>query len=633
MQPDDFPDLTLPFAAVSFDGLTTRIQYEEAPAVTESTPHLPAPLGLILRRLLPAAALMLALAACGSEAPPLPPVAETVPDGADLTLATESGKPPARAGVAAAHPLAVEAGLAVLARGGSAVDAAVAVQAMLGLVEPQSSSIGGGAFLLHYEAESGQVTAFDGRETAPAGATAGMFLGSDGEPLGWLDAVIGGRSTGVPGVMPMLGTAQERFGALAWSELFTETIDAAENGFAVPQRLARFAAGNRWPQADQPDTIALFTNAAGDIISAGDTWTNPAYGRTLRALAENGPRALLEPPISTRIIERTAAFPLPGTLKQADFDAYEPVVGEALCRQVMNHRVCVPPPPSSGVALLQMLVILEQTNIAERGPEDPVAWLQFAEASRLMYADRDQFVADPAFVDIPIDGLLDPDYIAERAGLIGDRAGGMPLPGSPPGFEFGSEDGYRATGTTHFVVVDAAGNVVTMTSSVESIFGSGRVVDGFFLNNQLTDFSFRPEIDGLPAANAVAPGKRPRSSMTPTLVFDADDRLVAALGSPGGSAILVYNAKTLVGLLAWGLPIQEAIDLPNLLAWRENFFGEVNRFPEELLGALAELGVEVRAGRGEESGLHGVVLRADGTIEGAADPRREGIWRQLEAGE
>ncbi len=536
---------------------------------------------------------------------------------------------PGRAGVAAAHPMAVEAGLAVLARGGSAADAAVAVQAMLSLVEPQSSGIGGGAFLLHYAAASGEITAFDGRETAPAGADPGMFLDADGEPLGWFDAIIGGRSTGVPGVMPMLGAAQERYGKLPWSALFEETIAAAEEGFAVPQRLARFAAGGRWPQSNQPDLLALLSNTEGERISAGETWRNPDFGATLRAMAEGGPRTLLSPPISSAIIERTAAFPLPGTLRQSDFDAYRPGVTEPICAPFRGHRVCVPPPPSSGVAILQMLAILEHTDIAERGPQDPVAWLQFAEASRLMYADRDRFIADPAFVDIPLAGLLDPDYIAERAALIGERAGPLPQAGTPPGAEFAEDDAFRQTGTSHFVVVDADGNVVTMTTSVESIFGSGRVVGGFFLNNQLTDFSFRPDVDGVPVANAVAPGKRPRSSMSPVLVFDADDRLVAALGSPGGSAILVYNAKTLVGLLAWGLSLQEAIDLPNLVALGEHFFGEASRFPEPVLAGLAELGVEVRPGRGEESGLHGVVFHADGRAEGAADPRREGTWRTL----
>lgn len=576
-----------------------------------------------LRCLVAGAALLGWLSACSVPQPSEPSAPDRLGASPDST-GSHAG------GVAAAHPLAVDAGLAVLARGGSAADAAVAVQAMLSLVEPQSSGIGGGAFLLHYAAASGELTAFDGRETAPAGAEPGMFLNAEGEPLGWFEGIVGGRATGVPGVMPMLGAAQQRYGRLPWSELFHETIATAEQGFAVPERLARFAGGNRWPQADQPDLIALFTNADGEIISAGETWRNPAFAATLRAMAENGPRTLIEPPISTRIIERTAAFPLPGTLRQSDFDAYQPAVADPICGSFRRYRICVPPPPSSGVALLQMLAILEHTDIAERGPDDPVAWLQFAEASRLMYADRDRFVADPAFVEVPIAGLLDPDYVAERATLIGQRVGAVPPAGSPPGAVFADDEGFRRTGTSHFVVVDAAGNVATMTSSVESIFGSGRVVDGFFLNNQLTDFSFRPAVDGIPVANAVAPGKRPRSSMAPVLVFDADDRLVAALGSPGGSAILVYNAKTLVGLLAWDLSLQESIELPNLVALGENFFGEASRFPEAVRAGLAELGIEVRPGRGEESGLHGVVFHADGRIEGAADPRREGIWRVLE---
>ena len=566
------------------------------------------------------------LLGCGPVAPPDESSEPAIVETPEEMQAAER----VRAGVAAAHPMAVEAGLAVLARGGSAVDAAVAVQAMLSLVEPQSSGIGGGAFLLHYAAESGAVTAFDGRETAPAGADPDMFLDADGEPLGWFDAIIGGRATGVPGVMPMLGAAHERYGQLPWSTLFGETISAAENGFTVPQRLGRFAAGGRWPQAEQPDLIELFTNEEGEIISAGETWRNPAFAETLRAMAERGPRTLLEPPYSTAIIERTSSFPLPGTLKQADFDAYSPGVSEPVCGPYRGHRVCVPPPPSSGVVLLQMLAILEHTDIDQRGPDDPVAWLQFAEASRLMLADRDRYVADPAFVDIPLAGLLDPAYIAERASLIGDQAGPVPEAGTPPGVDFADDDGYRKTGTSHFVVVDQAGNVVSMTSSVESIFGSGRVVGGFFLNNQLTDFSFRPEINEVAVANAVAPGKRPRSSMSPVLVFDEQNRLVAALGSPGGSAILVYNAKTIVGLLAWELSLQEAINLPNLVALGENFHGEAARFPEPVLIGLAELGIEVRPGRGEESGLQGVILRANGEVDGAADPRREGIWQALQ---
>lgn len=542
--------------------------------------------------------------------------------------AVAPGQAPPVAGVAAAHPLAVEAGLEVLAKGGSAADAAVAVQAMLGLVEPQSSGIGGGAFLLHYEAATGKILAFDGREAAPAGATPGMFLDAAGEPLPWREGILTGRATGVPGVMPMLGAAQARFGRLPWSALFDGVIRTAEQGFAVPSRLARFASGP-WPQAAGPDARALFGRPDGSTVEPGEPFTNPAYAATLRGMAARGPRALLEPPISTAIIERTRAEPLPGTLAQADFDAYQPRVAAPVCGPFLVYVVCVPPPPSSGVSLLQMLAILDRTDIASRGPDDPQAWFLFAEASRLMYADRNQYVADPAFVAVPVAGLLDPAYVAARSTLIADRAGPPPAAGTPPGVARGADATAEQSGTSHFVVVDAAGNVASVTTSVESLFGSGRAVGGFFLNNQLTDFSFRPTEDGLPVANAVAPGKRPRSSMSPVLVLDRDGRLVAALGSPGGSAILAYNAKALVGLLAWRLPLQEAIDLPNVIARGEETFGEAPKLAPGVLEALAARGVVVKPGRGEESGLHGLVIAPDGAVTGAADPRREGVWRTL----
>jgi gamma-glutamyltranspeptidase/glutathione hydrolase len=546
------------------------------------------------------------------------------------TPVRDQGSAPARtAGVAAANPYAVEAGLEVLRAGGSATDAAVAVQAMLGLVEPQSSGIGGGAFLLHFDAASGKVTAFDGRETAPAGATPDMFLGPEAQPLDWRVGVVGGRSTGVPGVMPMLGAAQAHFGKLPWKNLFDPAIRAAEQGFVVPGRLARFANGP-WPQANLEDAQALFSRADGKRIQAGDQFANPAYGATLRRLAERGPRALLEPPASTEIIERTRAEPLPGSLEQADFDAYQPRVGEPVCGPYRIYLVCVPPPPSSGVALLQLLAILDRTDIAARGPGDPQAWYLFAEASRLMYADRNEYVADPAFVAVPIAGLLDPGYVAARAALISERAGPPPAAGQPSGVARGKDATREAAGTSHFVVIDAAGNAVSVTTSVESLFGSGRAVRGFFVNNQLTDFSFRPVEDGKPVANAVAGGKRPRSSMSPVIVLDGEGRLVAALGSPGGSAILAYNAKVLVGLLAWNLPMQQAIDLPNLIASGSSYFGEAPKFPPTVLEGLAARGIEVKPGRGEESGLHGVAVRADGTLDGAADPRREGQWVTLQ---
>jgi len=532
-------------------------------------------------------------------------------------------------GVAAANPYAVEAGLEVLRAGGSAADAAVAVQAMLGLVEPQSSGIGGGAFLLHYESATGQVTAFDGRETAPAGATPDMFLQADGKPMPWRDGVVGGRSTGVPGAMVMLGAVQQRFGRRPWSTLFEPAIRAAEGGIATPGRLARFANGD-WPQARLEDATAMFSRPDGRRLQAGDPYVNTAYGATLRQLASKGPRALLEPPISTQIIERTHADPLPGTLAQSDFDAYQPRVGEPVCGPYRVYVVCVPPPPSSGAALLQLLAILDRTDIAERGPGDPQAWFLFAEASRLMYADRNEYFGDPAFVDVPVAGLLDPGYVAARAALIGEVAGPPPAAGRPAGVERGRDATREPAGTSHFVVIDAAGNVVSMTTSVESLFGSGRAVGGFFLNNQLTDFSFQPVENGKPVANAVAGGKRPRSSMSPVIVLDRQGRLVAALGSPGGSAILAYNAKALVGLLAWGLPMQQAIDLPNLIAAGNAWFGEAPKFAPDLLAALAARGVEVKSGRGEESGLHGFAVRPDGTLDGAADPRREGEWKTLQ---
>jgi gamma-glutamyltranspeptidase/glutathione hydrolase len=404
----------------------------------------------------------------------------------------------------------------------------------------------------------------------------------------------------------------------------------AEAGFEVPKRLARFA-GSDFRQATLPDARALFGKPDGGTVQAGEILRNPAYAATLRALASRGPRALLEPPLADEIVVRTRAEPRPGTLARADFAAYRPREGAPLCRPYRVYVVCVPPPPSSGVSLLQMLAILEHTDIATRGPADAQAWFLFAEASRLMYADRDRYVADPAFVAVPVAGLLDPAYVAARAALIGERAGPPPAAGEPPATaaaRYGTDATHEAAGTSHFVVVDANGDVVSMTTTVESLFGSGRAVGGFFLNNQLTDFSFRPVDEGRPVANAVAPGKRPRSSMAPVIVLDRGGRVVAALGSPGGSAILAYNAKTIVGLIDWKLPLQQAIELPNVIARGKDYFGEAAKFPPEVLAALAARGVEIKPGRGEESGLHGVVLRGDGALEGGADPRREGVWRQ-----
>lgn len=539
-------------------------------------------------------------------------------------------EPVRQPGVAAAHPMAVEAGLEMLREGGTALDAAVAVQAMLGLVEPQSSGVGGGAFLLYYEHATRRITAYDGRETAPAAATAGLFLDGEGKPLSYRDAVLSGRSTGVPGAIAMLGLAHQQHGKLPWSDLFEPARRAAQEGFAMPQRLARFVNGD-FPQAGEPDVKALYSRADGTPAQAGDAITNPAYAATLGRIAARGPRALLEPPLADAIIRRVAAQPRPGALSRGDLAVYQPRVAGPLCGPFLVYLVCVPPPPSSGVSLLQLLAILERKEIGLLGPDDPEAWFLFAEASRLMYADRDRYVADPVHVEVPVPGLLDPDYVARRADQIGDAAGPPPAAGEPSPLRRAQDSTAEASGTSSYVVVDARGNVASVTTTVESLFGSGRAVNGFFLNNQLTDFSFNPVgPDGEQVANAVAPGKRPRSSMAPVIVLDRDGGVVAALGSPGGSAILAYNAKALVGLLAWGLPLQQAIELPNLVARGGAFNGEAAKFPPAVLEALAQRGVVVQSGRGEESGLHGIVLHDDGTTEGAADPRREGVWRRLE---
>ncbi len=528
--------------------------------------------------------------------------------------------------VISANPLAARAGMEVLERGGSAVDAAIAVQAMLSLVEPQSSGIGGGSFITYYDGATRHVSVNDGRETAPAQATPGMFLDEGGKPLPFDRAVLSGRATGVPGVVANLALAHKEHGRLPWRTLFGAAERTADEGFIVSPRLGRLLAGN-FAENSAPDVVAYFARPGGGKLRAGDRLKNPAYAVFLRRLAAQGPAALYAGETAARIVARTRADPLGGSMTMADLAAYRPVKREPICRPYRVYLVCAPPPPASGIGTLELLGLLERTDIDRREPGDPQAWFLFAEASRLMYADRDRYVGDPAFVQVPVQGLLDPAYLGARARLIGATAlPSAPAPGNPVGAPQLAADRTREpAGTSHFIVRDAAGNVVSMTTTVESIFGSGRMVDGFFLNNQMTDFSFAPAYpDGRPMANAVAPGKRPRSSMTPLILLSADGRFAGAIGSAGGNAILAYVGKSLVAAIDWKLPMQQAIAAPNLVARGQRFNGEVTRFDPALLQALAARGVMVKPGQGEDSGVHGVLIR-DGQVDGGYDPRREGV--------
>ena len=570
---------------------------------------------MILLRSLTGLLLALALGACavGTATAPPPERAQAAQPAAEQ-----------RYFVAAANPQAVEAGLAVLRRGGSAADAAVAVQAMLSLVEPQSSGMGGGAFMTFFDAKAGKVVVYDGREVAPAAATSGLFLDAAGKPLPFAQAVLSGRATGVPGALKMLAMVQHEHGALAWNSLFGDAERMAREGFVISPRLGRFLAGG-FPQLNAPDVQAYFAAPEGGLKKAGDRLVNPAYAGFLQRLAAQGPDALYAGETARRIVEKTHAGPLGGGMTLADLAGYQPVKRDALCGPYRAYLVCVPPPPSSGVGFLQLLMLLEHTDIAARGPDDPQAWFLFAQASRLMYADRDRYVGDPAFVNVPIAGLLDPAYVAERARLIGATAGPPPVAGTPPGAALAAADTtLEPGGTSHFIVGDAQGNVVSMTTTVESIFGTGRMVDGFFLNNQLTDFAFLPrDADGRPAANAVAPGKRPRSSMIPLIMLDREGHFAGALGSAGGNAILAYVGRALVGAVDWHLPMQQALALPNLVARGASFGGEVDRFSPVVREGLKARGIELRPGQGEDSGVQGVMIR-DGKFDGGYDPRREG---------
>jgi gamma-glutamyltranspeptidase/glutathione hydrolase len=547
-----------------------------------------------------------------------------------------------RQAVAAANPLATDAGHQVLRAGGSALDAAIAVQMVLGLVEPQSSGIGGGAFLLHFDGQ--KVTAHDGRETAPAGARGDMFL-DQGKPLAFTEAVQSGHSVGVPGVVRMLEMAHRQHGRLPWAQLLAPAITLAEQGFRVSPRLHSLLQADALLKKD-PLALRFFYQADGQAWPVGHLLRNPEYAHVLRLIASQGSRALHEGPVAQAMVARTAQAPRPGTLSLQDLANYQPRMREALCfdhtAAARAYRICGFPPPSSGqIAIGQILGMLGHTQA--QGPElagglPSPDWLhRYTEASRLAFADRAQYVADPEFVSAPAGdwrSLLAPGYLRERSQLIGTQAMKAAPAGQPSGktTSFAPMPTQIEYGTSHISVVDAQGRAVAMTTTIEAAFGSRRMVTtdptrpgGFLLNNELTDFSLTPaDAQGRPIANRVEPGKRPRSSMSPTLVFDqATGQLLMSGGSPGGAAIIHYTAKLLTGTLHWGLNAQHAIDLPNFGTLGGPTFLEAQRFDRSTVEALKARGHEVREME-MTSGLQAIERTPKGWF-GGADPRREGV--------
>jgi gamma-glutamyltranspeptidase / glutathione hydrolase len=529
--------------------------------------------------------------------------------------------------VVAAHELAAKAGYEILNEGGSAVDAAIAVQLVLTLVEPQSSGIGGGALMLHWSAEKKTLEAYDGREKAPAHVRPEHFLNGKGEPLKFREAVLGGKSVGVPGVIAMLEMAHREHGRLPWARLFEPAIELAEKGFPISPRLHKLM---NYLVLVPPgfDAGPYFSDRAGRPLPVGHMLKNPAYAKTLRRIAKHGAAAFYEGPLARAIVERVRNAPLhPGPMTLEDLRGYKPVKREPVCRLYRIWLICgFPPPSSGGIAIHQILGMLERFDLASLMPATVQAVHLIAEASRLAYADRNLYVADADYIGVPVEGMLDEKYLKSRSGLInpaqsmGEAEAGKPwkAPQRTP------DTSPEYPGTSHASIVDADGNVVSITMTIEAAFGSQLMVGGFLLNNELTDFSFTPSEDGRPVANAPQPGKRPRSSMSPTIVFDRKGRHpVLAIGSAGGSRIPLEVVKTLIAVLDWKLPLDQAIALPHWVNRNGPTLLEKGTDLEVLKPALEKLGHEVKTGE-TSSSLHGILFTEDG-LAGAADPRREGV--------
>ena len=610
-----------------------------------------------MKRLLTTVALAALLAACATAPAPFVYTAPAQPEGAS-GYTPKPGWATTKFAVAAANPLATDAGLQVLRAGGSAVDAAVAVQMVLTLVEPQSSGIGGGAFMLH--STGNKVEAFDGRETAPAGVDEKLFIGADGKPMAFYDGVVGGRSVGVPGTVKMLEAAHKQYGKLPWAQLFVPAITLAESGFKVSPRLATLLKSEVHLKKD-PTAAAFYYKPDGTALEAGTLLKNPALADVLRQIAAKGARAMHEGTVAQAMVAKVQGHPTnPGKLAMSDLASYQVKKREPICSDYYAahsaYKICGMPPPSSGaIAVGQILGILANTNAATLPPvegmgdvagttgQTPSAdWLHlYTEASRLAFADRAQYLGDPDFVAAPGGNwmsLLAPDYLAERAKLIAQQPGGQSMKTARPGVPGPVKTAYAPMpdqpeyGTSHISIIDGFGNAIAMTTTIEDAFGARQLTDGgtgkaggFLLNNELTDFSYAPtDADGKLVANRVQPGKRPRSSMAPTLVFDkTTGQVVMSGGSPGGALIIHYTAKILYATINWGLNAQQAIDLPNFGSLNGPSLLEEKRFAPATVEALRNRGAEVRE-MNMTSGLQAIQKTEKGFF-GGADPRREGV--------
>ena len=584
----------------------------------------------------------LALTACNAPSVSTLPVA---PESASGYRTDLQARHASRHMAAAANPLAAEAGREMLRRGGSAIDAAIAMQAVLTLVEPQSSGIGGGALIMLWDGKN--VRTYDGRETAPAGATERLFLQADGTPMPFTRAQIGGRSVGTPGVLRALELAHKKHGRLPWAQLFEPAIKLAEQGFAISPRLHQLIASDSSLRSS-PDMVAYFLNADGSPKAIGTRLKNPELAAVLQRIANEGPDALYRGVVAQEIVRKVQGHANPGSLSLNDLKDYTAKERAPLCTDYQRWQVCgMPPPSSGGIAVAQILGTLQaleardkhyalaplkplKTNAPAGIEPDPQAVHLISEAERLAYADRAQYVADTDFVPVPVKGLVDPGYLASRAALIGERSMGTAEPGTPPGIQvaYAPDRSPLRISTSQVVAVDDEGGAVSMTTTIESAFGSHLMVQGFLLNNEMTDFSFIPEENGQKVANRVEPGKRPRSSMAPTLIFDRQSgEFLATIGSPGGSQIIEYVAKSTIGLLDWNLDAQQAINLPNFGSRNGPTELERGQFSPALIQALKAKGHEVNEidmTSGTQAIVRGRDAQGNVSLTGGADPRREG---------